>query len=88
MKTSKKVLAVLLVLVTLFSVMTIAASAKTVNPPISFDFYNSTFTIRNLIPELTEKFADWFTGVGAFLFAVAIEPLYLFISHFFEITID
>ena len=70
----KKALALLLVVITLFSVMTIAASAEAA-PIAVIDLPEAKLNIYNNLTETINAIGAWCEGVGAFLAALFVEPI-------------
>lgn len=87
MKNAKKILALLLVVIALFSVMTIAVSAGDVPAPVE-----PTTTVapviepepehQNLIVEAITGFVDVLVGFGIFVARVVAEPFIWVLNQF------
>ena len=70
----KKALALLLVVITLFSVMTIAVSAAD-DPIAVIPLENANLNIYNNLTNTINAIGAWCEGVGAFLAAIFVEPI-------------
>lgn len=78
----KKALALLLVVITLFSVMTIAVSAAD-DPIKTFPIDDANLNIFFNLKDTLNTLGAWFEGLGTFLFSVCIEPILLILSPIF-----
>ena len=70
----KKALALLLVVITLFSVMTIAVSAAD-DPIAVIPLEKANLNIYNNLTNTINAIGAWCEGVGAFLAAIFVEPI-------------
>lgn len=78
MKSAKKVLALLLVVIALFSVMTVSVSAADAAASVEFS--------GKIVEQIT-MLGEWLAGAAAFLGRIAIEPIVWVVSLFVNVNI-
>lgn len=93
MKTTKRLLALLLAIIAMFSVLTVAVSAEDAEEPdvsISLnDFFKDGGSINftSKIAERTQLIANWVKGACAFVVSLALQPIKVIISQFGVVTV-